>query len=198
MDRRFVGFFFIGLGVIILILIIYFLFFFKFNKPQQADVQPPAATSTLPVRTVVEPPKILETKPATREELDQEGIKRLAASFAERFGSYSNHSNFQNMEDLKLFMTDKMKAWSEDFVKTQALKQAGKTEYYGITTKAITKKMAEYDEGKGTARVLIQTQRRETIGQNGEASSFGQSIEITLLKQGGTWKVDQAYWKDRQ
>jgi hypothetical protein len=198
MDRRFVGFFFIGLGIIILILIIYFLFFFKNNKQQPANEQQPIATSTQPVKTVVEPPKILEVKPATKEELDQEGIKRLASSFAERFGSYSNHSNFQNMEDLKLFMTDKMKAWSEDFVKTQALKQAGTTEYYGITTKAITKKMLEYDEAKGIAKVLIQAQRRETVGQSGEAASFGQSIEITLVKEGGTWKVDQAYWKDRQ
>ncbi len=196
MDRRFVGFFFIGLGVIILILIIYFLFFFKFNKPQDVPKQQ-GATSTPAVKTVVEPPKILEVKPVTKEELDQEGVKRLAASFAERFGSYSSHSNFQNMEDLKLFMTDKMKTWSEDFVKTQALKQAGNTEYYGITTKAVTKKMVDFDESKGTAKVLIQTQRRETVGSAGNPVSFGQSIEVSLLKQGGTWKVDQAYWKDR-
>jgi hypothetical protein len=198
MDRRFVGFFFIGLGIIILILIIYFLFFFKFNKPAQETPKTATTTQEQPAKTVVEPPKILETKPVTKDDLNQEGVTRLAASFAERFGSYSNHSNFQNMDDLKLFMTDKMKAWSEDYVKTQTIKQAGKTEYYGITTNAITKKMLEYDDAKGTAKVLIQAQRRETIGQAGEPSSFGQAIEVTLLKQGGTWKVDQAYWKDRQ
>ncbi|NTW22305.1 hypothetical protein HGA34_02020 [Candidatus Falkowbacteria bacterium] len=198
MDRRFIGFFFIGLGVIILILIIYFLFFFKFNKPAAETPKPEPAKEQPVVKTVVEPPKIIDARPVTKAELDQEGIKRLAASFAERFGSYSSHSNFQNMDDLKLFMTDKMKAWSEDFVKTQALKQAGKTDYYGITTKAITKKMVEFDEAKGVAKVSIQSQRRETIGQAGAPVSFGQAIEITLLKQGGTWKVDQAYWKDRQ
>jgi len=196
MDRRFVGFFFIGLGIIILILIIYFLFFFKFNKAVP-EAPKPVVTEKPIVKTVVEPPKILEVKQATKEDLDQEAVKRLAASFAERFGSYSNHSNFQNMEDLKLFMTDKMKAWSSDFVKTQTLKQAGKTEYYGITTQAVTKKMLEYNDAAGTAKVLIQAQRREMVGQSIEPNSFAQAIEVTLLKQNGSWKVDQAYWKNR-
>lgn len=193
MERRYIGLFFIGLGIVLLLLIIYFLFFFKFGQESAA----PTATSTAATSSrVIEPPKILEAKPATKEEMDQEAIMRLAASFAERFGSYSNHANFQNMEDLKLFMTDRMQAWSDNFVKTNLSKQSGQAEYYGITSQAVTKKMLAYDEGKGTAKVLVQTQRRETAGQ-AEPVSFGQGIEIDLVKSGGTWLVDQAYWQKR-
>jgi hypothetical protein len=196
MNRRNVGIFFIFLGVVVILLIIYFLFFFKNKKQEVVETKTPV-TNVATTSIVVEPPKTFDLKPATKEELNEEGVLRLATSFAERFGSYSNHSNFQNMTDLKLFMTERMRKWSEQYVKELALKQTGAAEYFGVTSKTITKKMISFDDAGGKAKALIQMQRRE-VGAKASASSFGQAIEINLVKEGGTWKVDEARWQNKQ
>ncbi|NTU98535.1 hypothetical protein HGA64_00800 [Candidatus Falkowbacteria bacterium] len=196
MNRRYIGILFIVLGLLAILLIIYFLFFFK-NKKQE-PAAPAAATKTVATSSiVVEPPKVFNLKPATQEELNEEGVLRLATSFAERFGSYSNHSNFQNMTDLELFMTERMKNWSIQYVKELKLKQTGAVNYFGITSKAITKKMTTFDNAGGKAKAVIQLQRRE-VGSGAAAASYGQSLEINLIKEGNAWKVDEARWGNKQ
>lgn len=127
--------------------------------------------------------------------VDKDDLKRMAASFAERFGSYSNQSNYSNIVDLRIFMSKKMVAWAENFIREQRQKSETNL-YYGITTKAINEEVLDFDEDAGSASVLVQTRRREANGTiNNVSNFFNQNITINFTKENGMWKVDSAIWQ---
>lgn len=124
------------------------------------------------------------------------GLLRLASSFSERFGSYSNISQFENIEDLKAFMTPTMATWADGFVEEQI--EAGLSVIYiGITTRALNAEIEELDEDRGTARVMIKTQRRERSGEDLDGTVYYQDIILDFQKLGDTWKVNVATWQER-
>ena len=121
----------------------------------------------------------------------------MAASFVERFGSYSNQSNYNNINDLKIFMTKNMSNWADKFIKEQREKSQVNDIYYGITTKAVSEKVQEFDEDVGQAEILVSTRRREALGTtNNVSKTYNQNILVTFVKERGSWKVDSAYWQD--
>ena len=136
---------------------------------------------------------------ATEKE-DQMGKKdliRIAGSFAERFGTYSNQSNFGNISSLKIFMSSKMKKWSDNFIKEQKEKNYDVSIYYGITTKVAGSELKEFDDDLGVASILVSTRRREATGTMTNYSNiFTQDIWIAFVMENGAWKVDSAYWGD--
>lgn len=129
-------------------------------------------------------------------EVTAEDLTRIAAAFAERFGSYSNQSNFGNVTDLEIFMSSKMRNWSLSFVSQQRERLEDTSEYYGITTKAAAKEIKDYDEELGIAVILVHTRRREIMSDS-NSGVFNQDIEISFVKERETWKVDSANWLDK-
>jgi hypothetical protein len=143
------------------------------------------------------PPVVRQPINQTLREFGQNELEKMASSFAERFGSFSNHSSFNNIVDLKVFMTDNMKDWADKFILEKQSSQDFKAAYYGITTIATSEKTLEFDPDKGRAKVLVSTYRRESIGDDSNSSSYEQNIEISFEKKGGVWKIDSAYWQDK-
>lgn len=127
--------------------------------------------------------------------ISAESLKRIALSFAERFGSYSNHSNYSNILDLKIFMTDDMRAWADKFVQEAKVKDKYSDIYYGTTTKAILVQEKKFDEDTGQAVFLVKTQRRESMGDMGNASTIYQDVLLFFVKERDSWKVDKAEWQ---
>lgn len=171
----------------------------ELNRQSKVDNNSPTTTeeikkikiNTSNTEPTEEPAEILsENNP-----VDKDDLKRMAASFAERFGSYSNQSNYSNIVDLKIFMSIKMVAWAENFVREQ--RRNNMTEiYYGITTKAINEEVLDFDEDNGSASILVQTRRREANGTvNNVSNFFNQNITIIFMKEDGIWKVDSANWQ---
>ncbi|MFA4833937.1 MAG: hypothetical protein WC619_03770 [Patescibacteria group bacterium] len=136
-------------------------------------------------------------KEMSQSEIAQENLKRMAASFAERFGSYSNHSNYSNISDLKIFMTGTMQAWADRFMEEIKAKQGSGDIYYGVTTKAVSAEVKVFDEGAGQAEILVKTQKREANETMDNASVAYQDILITFSKESGSWKVDKAEWQEQ-
>jgi len=122
-------------------------------------------------------------------------ILRIAASFSERFGSYSNQSNFSNVSDLKLFMTDKMKIWADNFIIENLEKNKDISVYYGVTSKAISEEIININKDLGYATVRVSTLRKESAQTSSTNPSFYQDIEINLKKERNVWLVDEANWK---
>jgi len=132
------------------------------------------------------------------EDVNREDLKRLAASFGERYGNFSNHSNFSNIVDLKMFMSKNMKNWADNYIAEQKSKEIDDTIYYGITTKAIGEEIIEFDDDISKAEILVKTRRREAIGTTNNISDiFNQEIIITFVKELGAWKVDSAVWQNK-
>jgi hypothetical protein len=92
--------------------ILYFVFLFKTpkNNPSPAVTENktnilPASSTTTPIVKQVEIVKNPNIPAASNEEVTRFNLEKIASSFAERLGSYSNQSNFSNILDLKVFMT---------------------------------------------------------------------------------------------
>ena len=65
--------------------------------------------------------------------------------------------------------------------------------YFGMTTRALAGRVIEQSSRK--AVVAITTQRRESTAEQLNAKVYNQDIELTLLEDGGVWRVDRADWK---
>ncbi len=200
-DRRLTGGIFLLIGLAVAAGIVYVLFFYDFNKQPEPVRQPaikeqPAKTGpAVPAKPAGEK-KIIEIKPQIApKEVGEEDLKQMAALFAERFGSYSNQSNYRNLRDLEIFMTVRMQAWAEEFIKLMIMRKEDTSIYYGITTRAISQKTVTFDAEAGTAKIMVGTQRRESLSTGANSAGFGQNLEIVFKKEGGIWKTDEANWQ---
>ncbi|MCD4693821.1 hypothetical protein K8R62_00485 [bacterium] len=127
------------------------------------------------------------------EDLTEVDLKKLASSFAERFGSYSNQSRYDNLRDLKLFMSDGMKSWTDGFIEEQLSKEYS-GEYYGISTKSVVATVDNFNPSSGVASATVQTQRIEQE-EGKEDNVFYQDLKIDFVKNNKNWVVDEANWQ---
>jgi len=178
-------------ALIILISLIYFMFLAPVKEQAAPVIEQPAEqtqTSSLPATTVA-------PKTAIRQaEVTEDDLKRLAASFVERYGSYSNQSGYVNIRDLKIFMSRSLQIWADNYIEQARQQNSPSDIYYGITTKAITTETAEFNNTAGRAEFSVATQRRESTGTSANMRTFAQTAQIVMVKEGGVWKVDRITW----
>ncbi len=119
-------------------------------------------------------------------------LRSVAVAFAERYGSYSNQNSFANLESLADIITLPMR------INLQALQASGTAqvapEYYGITTRALSISVGEYNEVTGQASLTVETQRQEARRTTINPNIFYQPLYLNLVRDQGKWKVDQATW----
>ncbi len=219
MKNKLIGILILFFGAIIIAGVLYFLFAEKFGFP---SINSFFETEKIAIETKNEQTPKKEEKPLQTEEVtkinvtdpvteknnfkpvkrtekvfDKDDLLRLAASFSERFGSYSNQSNFSNIIDLKLFMSKKMKQWADSYVLSQRQKSTVNEIYYGITTKAVSRELIDFDDDVGHAEVVVGARRREaTSSSNNTSKVFAQTIILKFIKENNAWKVDSAHWQD--
>jgi hypothetical protein len=220
MSRKLVGILIIIVGVLLSAGIIYILFFnntaisdiinkFKNDVVPQKDIiqYEPEESGSLKedessIKRIIigdreEEQETTDTAGKVRQ-ITKEDLRRMAASFSERFGSYSNQSNFSNIIDLKIFMSQDMKKWADQYVSQQRQEELTNDIYYGITTKAIAQEVVTLDDDIGQAIILVKTRRREAISSTSNISNvFDQDIIINLTRERGAWKVSSASWQDK-
>ena len=132
-------------------------------------------------------------EPVDKEVAGRNEALLLAVSFTERFGTYSNQANYRNITDLKLFMTNAMASWADNYLEQQRAAHNDTSNYYGITTKVISKELKDYDDQR--AIVTVKTRRQEANNTTDNLSSaFNQEATISLIKEGNDWKVDSISW----
>ncbi len=127
-------------------------------------------------------------------EADAEAVKKIAMAFSERFGSFSNQSNYSNIEDLKIFMTKSMGDWAEGYLADLKKEKDNNGEYYGMITKAVSANAKNFDNAKGQAEIVVMTRRQETKGTVA-GNYFNQELTLKMAKEGGVWKADSANWQ---
>lgn len=211
MNRKVIGILVILTGLIAIIGIVYIVFFYNFSKDKEpavnTDISTPVDTTKAEKESSQIPPEKFgesddgSSQPIVQRDIGQDDLKRMAGSFTERYGSYSNHSNYGNIIDLKIFMTKSMQAKTDRYVdeeRSRASNQgAGSDIYYGITTKAISQEILEYDENLGRAVILVKTQRRESTGTMSNSSTFYQDVTLVFVKEDEAWKVNNSTWGDK-
>lgn len=128
-------------------------------------------------------------------DFSEASLKSIARSFAERFGTYSNQNNFENIEHLIPYMTERMKQWATNYLEEKRTNPVYAGIYHGITTKSLSITTVSYDTSDGTAEFLVKTQRRESTGSTSNSQLTYQDIQIKFKREQGIWKVDEAWWK---
>ncbi|NQU83683.1 MAG: hypothetical protein HQ536_03140 [Parcubacteria group bacterium] len=139
--------------------------------------------------------KTPQLPPVSKEDQDKNNLLIKAASFVERFGSYSNQGNFENVKDLFPFMTPSLKVWADRYIEEQTIERPDPSNYYGMTTKAISYELSEFNDSTGYAKVLVSTQKREATGSMENEEIYYQDAEIEFNKIGDEWKIDGVWWQ---
>ncbi len=121
-------------------------------------------------------------------------LQKMSFAFAERYGSYSNQSDFENLEDLMPFMSASLKSKTQDFIAGKRAQAKRAAIYYGITTKALNGQVEEFSPEIGRAKFKISCQRQEIVGSTANANVYYQDLEISLIKESGIWKVNKVTW----
>jgi len=132
---------------------------------------------------------------ATPEEAEHGQVKNLALSFTERFGSFSNQANYQNLEELKDLMTPAMVAWTNNFITESKAKDLTNAPYHAFITNALSFEEDNYSFYSDKAEFIVKCRRQESSGSPDNSSVYFQSIKITLLKQQDIWLVNSAEWQ---
>lgn len=203
MNKRIWGVIIIILGLAIIAGIVYVIFFYKFSSPPEQITELPAVQQAEPLaQPIIKEPVEQQTavqpvSPLKKAEVKQEDLARMAAAFAERFGSYSNQSDYGNIRDLQIFMTAKMKDWAENYIADARARKTNTVIYYGIITKFISSEVKQFDQDMGQAEVLVRTQRRESAGVSSNSSTFYQDIIIKYLREKGVWRIDGIDWQGK-
>ncbi|MDO8571868.1 MAG: hypothetical protein Q7R79_04275 [bacterium] len=139
-------------------------------------------------------PPPTQQKPVNTPQGVEAELLLLVRPFVERFGSYSNQSEYENLQELLSFMTTRMRTWAESRIRERQASETP-TIYHGVTTKALSHKVVSLDERSGTAEFMVSTQRRESVGSLANQKVFTQDVSVKLVKEGSVWLVDGAFWK---
>lgn len=202
-NRKRVGLIIIGSAIILLAVAIFFLLQLLHAPATDTGIVPSATSSiassgsamiVTPTTTPGDRIRNYQIYNITKEpphQLNSNDAINLSSSFAERFGSFSNQSNYDNFADVRLFMTTKMQTWLDNYL-TGLRTQNYNGIFYSITTKALTTAVQKYDNKAGTATVLVRTQRQETKATTTKV--FLQNINLSLIRVDKEWKVDGAFW----
>lgn len=138
-------------------------------------------TTTTPVDT-----------PEIKELTDTQMLDQLAKSFTERYGSFSNQNDYENLLNLKIYMTKRMQEEVDEFVEESAQDDVEVEDYYGITTKILTIKQVSLEGSK--AMYQITAQRNEAQGLTGANKTYTQGANIEFKKADAQWKVHKFTW----
>jgi len=203
-NRERTGLIFVIVGLIILFLLIYFSFF---RKEEETETEPAESVITAQLPSGIDSTATTtgeRQRDHTQYDISQEAahkfnandLSKMAEAFSERFGSFSNQSDYGNFTDLKIFMTDSLKEWADNYV--EKLRQENTaTGYYGVTTHALTTTVDSFDDKAGTAKVTVTTERSESTETIGGGVPYSQKLDLNYLKVNGEWLVDGVYW-DKQ
>lgn len=204
-DRKKTGILIIIIALAIIIAIVYFVFLRKpavvvqNENPTGNEVVnelPQAGQTGVTTPGNKQPTANYNIAAETPRKIDGDDLGKLSMSFAERFGSFSNQSDYGNFTDLNIMMTDGMKKWAKTNVENLREKTSNAS-YYGITTKALTYEVKSFDDNAGTAEILVGTQRQESTEAINSGASFIQNLDLSLTKVNGEWLFDKAYWQTK-
>lgn len=133
-----------------------------------------------------------EKQQMTEEQNRELEARRLANIFIERYGSFSNQGNYENVTDLYPLMTAPMRREADAYVRELKEARSDTSVYYGITTKSLSSSVIL--SGANRAAVAVTTQRQESAGAGGETRIIYQDATLNLIKIGPDWKVDNVKW----
>lgn len=186
--------------ILLIVAVVFWLIWALLNRKSIAPVS--TVTPSTPTAAGVSAPETVpvpRVAPLTAVSTTGEGatlspvsFTALSRSFAERYGSYSNQSDFSNIKELYPFMTATLRATMRELIKDDPTTAAAAEGYVGVTTRAIGVRIISSSAAR--AEVLVETKRSES-GQGRQDRVYYQNLKLNLVAEAGQWKVDDAQWE---
>jgi len=117
--------------------------------------------------------------------------RQMAELFAERYGSYSNQGEYENLRDLLPIMTARYRRSTETFLKTAEAVPGQPFE--GVTSKKVSTQIRDLDEDSAVIAVALQQER--TSGSAAPAIGY-RTLRMELQLVGSDWRVDASSWEN--
>ncbi|MBI4117595.1 MAG: hypothetical protein HY453_00735 [Parcubacteria group bacterium] len=153
---------------------------------------PPALDTASRLDSTPQTPEEALTSPEAKPSRDESEVEVIARIFAEKYGSYSNQTEFSGFSDLKTLSTPKMQEWLTTYQSTIRDTYAAGTEVYqGISAKVISLESA-LDAEKAVVTAKVQTLESKA-GEVVLAAKL-KDLKIELQKLDGHWLVSGAFW----
>ncbi|MBI2475529.1 hypothetical protein HYV69_03855 [Candidatus Uhrbacteria bacterium] len=182
----------IGLIVLVLLLLILWFLWFLSRPEKPVTVEKTVETSQTNEETTTQPTlkeQQLKQEQDTRNQAA--GVTSVAKMFVERYGSYSNEANFQNLIDVLPLMTPAFAEETKNIISKSTIPET----YYGVTTKVLIITVENIDETKGFATIRLNTQRQISKDSPQNTNVENQEILLELVRLEGVWKVTSANWQ---
>lgn len=148
--------------------------------PAATNNQQPA--DSVPVETPVEASEAVQRAEA----------ERLARLFVERFGSYSNFSNFENITSMEPFMTDTMKEYA-NALKKEPQNGQSVNDYYGVTSTIISLNTTRFSARQSASISFVALQETQA-GLTGEIQTAYRDGRLELVYRDGAWLVNGLFY----
>lgn len=148
------------------------------QSPPLINSLPPVKPTPVPVRTP--------------EEERQETVSRLVRLFAERFGTFSNQSRYEGINDLMAVTTDSFQRWLRDKYLPEIKQKNINTTYAGQTTRVMSVTVDKITDEGGQATARVQQVITSAAGEDEVRYPI---LKVTVVRQDSMWLVDSAYWE---
>ncbi len=182
--------------VSILVLLVLGISLFLVVRSRNKSANPPSNTTTGSVgsntqtngqtQTGTQTPAGLPAKTVTPEEAEKNGVIQLAKVFVERYGTYSTDNNFQNIIEVKSFVTPAL--WLK--ISAQMNTKTTTQSFVGMTTKVISMNLTSWSDTQAT--VELKTTR--TQEKDGMVTTSYQTATVNMVKVNSVWLVDKLVW----
>src|SRR3989339_810371 len=127
--------------------------------------------------------------PVSYEEKEKAQLQQLTNAFVERYGSYSNQTDFENLTDLMTFMSQSLKNWAENLIATKRVNSPSQAPYYGVTTKVLKTEIIEFTDE--LVKIKVATQKSEMFGTDYNSKVSYEDLTVSLIKEEGVWRVNE-------
>lgn len=151
-----------------------------------SDTTPTEPPESAPdISTAVDNNQVTVVK-RTEKELQQSAAKTVADAFVERYGSYSNENEYENVKAVQELVTDSLWLSISKNIKNKQNTQ----QFYGISTRVLS---ISFDSWATTsAKLTLGTLRKES--KNGNTTEFDQDVVVNMIKS-NTWLVEKVEFK---
>jgi len=177
------------IGAAILILAIIAISFI----PKKQQEKTPATETKIPGEEIIASPTLQKTE-LTDEDKVKSTIMVMGRSFAQAYGSYSNQSNYSNLESVLPLSSSEYRIEISETLKNYRASYKPGEKYEGVTTVYVGNTIEALDLGAGAATVLVKTQRKISKDTQANYTLKNQDIRLEMVKEGDNWLVDKATW----
>ncbi len=164
------------IAIIITVVVIFVLFSKEKTKPNEIISRNNEPKQEQPI-----------AKPITRDQNERSQVSNIARAFVEVYGTYTNTNNYENIQSLYSFMTDKIRNKYVDLIENYT----GDDAYFSKSTEVLSATLTNYKAGDTTAIAIVSAIER-VVNSNYKETISQKKYVVSLIKDfTNKWKVDE-------